>query len=120
MFLGRTWTPALLRQADTCFCGAGPSGSLRVQTAVCPQALFTANEEEGTALGLFWAEAGKPNRLEQSTLWVVPFSVTREEDNTSNRSVSLPTSRIQTLYVENKNTNSNIVAGQVTREDNIT
>ena len=87
---------------------------------MCPQALFTANEEEGTALGLFWAEAGKPNRLEQSTLWAVPFSVTREEDNTSNRSVSLPTSRIQTLYVENKNTNSNIVAGQVTREDNIT
>lgn len=87
---------------------------------MCPQALFTASKEEGTALGLFWAEAGKHNRLEQSTLWAVPLSVTREEDNTSNRSVSLSTSKIQTLYLENKVTDSNIVAGQVTRESSIT
>lgn len=73
---------------------------------MCPQALFTADEGEVIAPGLSWAEAGKPNRLDQSTLWAVPLSVTREEENTSNRSVSLSPSRIQTLYLENKVTNS--------------
>lgn len=85
-----------------------------------PQALFTADEGEVTAPGLSWAEAGKPNGLEQGTLWAVPLSVTRKEENTSNRSVSLSPSRIQTLYLENKVTNSNIAARQVTREDSIT
>ena len=34
MFLGRTWTPALLRQADTCFCGAGPSAVWHVACGI--------------------------------------------------------------------------------------